>query len=354
MDSIWTPIKLRLINHKDVIMNNQIRVMLILISLFIFPLKSFAEIKFSNATAKDIGRAYGFYIAQNHSLSEISQKYPSLSVSAEIVEKEFASNFSTSIRNMDLFMDKHAKNEWSKIKQQLPSQIANLFNMEQVSLDQAREFVDLVSKRAKGEIESPIIQTLLLFKPAYESNPGLEFIDGYKQKYLSDGLGKAKGVAFSIEHPITWIAKEAERPNIVQKFVSENGQGPANFLILIKELLLESGEKITEEDISEILEPKYIQSFIPNGGSYLNSGRLTLEGLPGFWMHYKLESSRVRSTVGMEVLAYTIYYNNKLIQIQGQLITSFNGESTVHVEFEKYEKLFDLMANSFIILNLYE
>ena len=71
-------------------------------------------------------------------------------------------------------------------------------------------------------------------------------------------------------------------------------------------------------------------------------------------MHYKLESSRVRSTVGMEVLAYTIYYNNKLIQIQGQLITSFNGESTVHVEFEKYEKLFDLMANSFIILNLYE
>lgn len=335
-------------------MNNVVRLILLLLVLMVSPLNAYAEIKLSNPLAKDIGQAYGFYLGQNYSLSEISKKYPSLSGLALIAEKEFSATFKSSIDGMDALMAKYAKSEWNKIKAQLTTQIASSINIEQISETQARQFVEQVRERAKGNIESPVIETMLLFKSGYEKNPEREFLDGYKFKYSTNGAGKAKGVAFSIESPKTWVAKEGNRPNIVQKFVSENGRGLEFLLILIKEIPLQPGEKITEKDISEILNPKDIQDFIPDGGVYLNSGKLTLENLPGFWVHFKMDMARMRNTVGMETIMYTIFYKNKMIQIQGQVVSSINGEPAERGGLKKYEKLFDLMANSFVISSMYK
>lgn len=335
-------------------MNNVVRLILLLLVLMVSPLNAYAEIKLSNPLAKDIGQAYGFYLGQNYFLSEISKKYPSLSGLALIAEKEFSATFKSSIDGMDALMAKYAKSEWNKIKAQLTTQIASSINIEQISETQARQFVEQVRERAKGNIESPVIETMLLFKSGYEKNPEREFLDGYKFKYSTNGAGKAKGVAFSIESPKTWVAKEGNRPNIVQKFVSENGRGLEFLLILIKEIPLQPGEKITEKDISEILNPKDIQDFIPDGGVYLNSGKLTLENLPGFWVHFKMDMARMRNTVGMETIMYTIFYKNKMIQIQGQVVSSINGEPAERGGLKKYEKLFDLMANSFVISSMYK
>ncbi|RLW61172.1 MAG: hypothetical protein B6D75_03640 [gamma proteobacterium symbiont of Stewartia floridana] len=326
----------------------------IILLLSAFALNAYAEIKLSNALAKDIGKAYGFCLGQNYSLSEISKQYPSLSGLALIAEKEFSAAFKSSIEGMNTLMAKYAENEWKRIKKQLTNQIANSINIEQISETQARQFVELVRERAKGNIDSPVIETLLLFKSGYENNPEREFLDGFKYKYSTNGVGKAKGVAFSIDSPKTWVAKEGNRPNIVQKFVSDNGRGLELLLILIIEVPLQPGEKITEKDVLEILNPKDIQDFMPDGGLYLNSGKLTLENLPGFWVHFKMDGARVRNTFGMEAIMYTIFYKNKMIQIHGQVMTSINGEPAKRGGLKKYEKLFDLMANSFVISNMYK
>lgn len=335
-------------------MHNAARAILILLVLIVSSPNVFPESKLSNALAKDIGRAYGFYLGQNYSLSQISKKYPSLSGFAKIAEKEFSATFKSSIEGMDALMREHAKSDWNKIKTKLTTQISSSINIERISEIQARQFVEQVRERAKGNIESPVIQTLLLFKSGYEKNPEREFLDGYKFKYSTNGSGKAKGVGFSIESPKTWVAKEGNRPNIVQKFVSENGRGLELLLILIKEVPLQPGEKITEKDVLQILNPKDIQEFLPDGGVYLNSGKFTLENLPGFWVHFKVDMARVRNTVGMETIMYTIFYKNKMIQIQGQVMTSINGEAAERGGLKKYEKLFDLMANSFVISNMYK
>lgn len=335
-------------------MNNAVRLILMLLVLVVSSPNAFAEIKLSNALAEDIVRAYGFYLGQNYSLTQISKKYPSLSELTLIAEMEFLATFKSSIEGMDALMGKYAKSEWNKVKTQLTTQITSSINIEQISETQAHQFVEQVRERAKGNIESPVIETLLLFKSGYEKSPEREFLDGYKFKYSTNGAGKAKGVAFSIEAPKTWVAEEGNRPNIVQKFVSENGKGLESLLILVKEVPLPPGEKITEKDILEILNPKDVQDFIPDGGVYLDSGKLTLENLPGFWVHFKVDMARVRNTIGMEAIMYTIFYKNKMIQIQGQVMTSINGEAAERGGLKKYEKLFDLMANSFIISNMYK
>lgn len=312
-----------------------------------------SEIKLSNALARDIGKVYGFYLGQNYSLSQISKKYPALAGQALLVEKEFDAAFKSSVEGMDDLMQKNVKNEWSKIKKEIQTQIAGAVNINNTSEADARAFVELVRERARGNIESPIIETLLIFKSGYENNPEKEFLDGYKYKYSNNGAGKAKGVAFSIESPITWRAEDGDRPNIVQKFTSENGRGFEILLILIKDIPLLSGEEITEEDVLEILNPTDLQDFIPSGGVYINSGKLTLERLPGFWLHYKADVTRVRSTAALEAIMYTVFYKNKMIQIQGILTKSVDGEYIERGGMKKYSRLFDLMVNSFVISNLY-
>ena len=335
-------------------MSNAIRLILMLFVLIVSAQNVFAEIKLSNALAKDISQAYGFCLGQNYSLRGISKKYPSISGLALIAEKEFLATFKSSIEGIDALMTKYSKSEWNEIKKQLINQTVSSINIEQISKTQARQFVELVRERAKGNIESPVIESLLLFKYGYEKIPELEFLDGYKSEYSTNGDGKEKGVEFSIEHPKTWVARKDKRPNIVQIFVSENGRGLESLLILIKEIPLPPGEKITENDVLEILNPKGIQYFISDGATYLDSGKLTLENLPGFWVHFKINTSRVRNTVNMEMIVYTIFYKNKMILIQGQVPTSINGEPADRGGLKKYEKLFDLMANSFVILNMYK
>jgi len=335
-------------------MKQSIYKIVIFLGLVTCSLNTFAEIKLSNALAKDIGQAYGFYLGQDYSLNEITKKYPSLSGLALIAEKKFSASFKSSIEGMDAIMSKHTKKEWEKIKSQLTKQIASSININQITESQARQFIELVSQRAQGNIESPVIETFLLFKSGFQEHPEREFLDGYKYKYKTNGSGKAKGVAFSIESPKTWKAKEGNRPNIVQKFVSENGKGLELLLILIKNMPLQPGEKITEKDVSEFLNPKDIKDFIPDGATYINSGKLTLENLPGLWVHFKMNMSRVRNSVAMETIMYTIFYKNKMIQIQGQVMTSVNGKQMDSGGLKKYEKLFDLMANSFVLPGMYK
>jgi len=335
-------------------MKRTIYLMVMLLGILAFSSIALAEIKLTNALAKDIGKSYGFYLGQDYSLNEIAKKYPSLSGLALIAEKEFSATFKSSIEGMDAIMLKYARTEWKKIKNQLSRKISSSININQITEAQARRFIELVRQRAKGNIDSPILETLLLFKSGYENNPEREFIDGYKYKYTTNGSGKAKGVAFSIESPKTWKAKEGNRPNIVQKFVSENGKGLELLLILIKEIPLQPGEKITEKDVSDILNSKDIKDFLPDGSTYIKSGKLTLENLPGFWVQFKVSMSRVRNTIGMETIMYTIFYKDKMIQIQGGVSTSLNGKPLDRGGVKKYEKLFDLMANSFVIFNMYK
>ena len=330
------------------------KVCLLLLSLIFLSTNSFAEIKLSNPLAKDIGKAYGYFIGQDYSLTEISKKYPHLSREVFLAKKEFISSFKPSIDGMDSLMSKYSKTEWNKIKNQLETTIYKSINIDQLTESQAVQFIAIVRQRAKGNIESPIIETLLLFKNNYQEQPEREFIDGYKYKYITNGLGKAKNVPFSIEVPKTWAAEEASRPNIVQKFVSENGRGLEIILVLIKEIPIGINERITEQDVAEFLNPDDIKDFLPKKASYLSSGELTLENLPGFWVTFKVDMSRARNQIEMETIMYVVYYKNKMIQIQGQVMTSFNGEKAENKGLKKYEKLFDLVANSFVIPELYK
>lgn len=331
-----------------------IRLFVIFFISFFLSLNVRAEITLTESLAKDISSSYGYYLGQHYSINEITKKYPQLSRQALIAENEFLITFETSLKNMDVLMTKQLGIEWEQIKTKIIKAIPEKIDLSQLTESESTQFIELVKFRAKGEIESPILETLLLFKKGYREHPEKEFLDGFKYRYENDGYGKARGISFSLELPQTWINKEGNRPHIVQKFISKNGGGFATIMVIINDLPLKSDESLSEKDISEILSSNEIYDFVPDGFSYINSGKLSIEGLPGLWIQCKGVISRARSSINSEIIQFNLFFKDKLFQIHAQVPTHANNKALPGETFIKYERLFDLVANSLVIKNLYE
>jgi hypothetical protein len=262
----------------------------------------------------------------------------------------FDLSFGPSLKNLDAYMQKNLGRGWPEFKNKIDKMLAEKLGKQSMSKSQAIEFISMVKHRAKGDIDSPVLETLLIFKPEYEEYPEQEFLDGYRYTYKNDGTGKSKGVEFSIKIPRTWKAKEGNRPNIVQKFIAPSG---AMLMIIIKEMPLGPNEHVTQTDVDEMLSSEGVRQMLPPGASYIASGKMTLEGLPGLWVKYRVKMGRVKMTMEAESIMYVVFYKNRTIQIQGTNGVSVNGEKIKDGGIKKYEKLFDQMVNSFVLEGLY-
>jgi hypothetical protein len=255
---------------------------------------------------------------------------------------------------MEAYLKKHLGSQWGRFRSELENRGVESLAKLSWTQPQAQQFIGEVRERAKGNIPSPTLETLLLFNPIYQKRPEQEFLDGYRYRYSSASEHKARGLDFTIELPKTWLAKEGNRPHVLQKFVSQNGRGPQLVILFVTELALPPGVAVTAADVKEILNPTDIADFLPAGATYIDSGAMTLETLPGFWARYRTTMSRVRNTFSSEWILYGAFYRDKMIQIQAQVLTEANGEKVEDGEFSKYETLFDLIANSFVLHTLYK
>lgn len=307
-----------------------------------------------NMTKDDLmegSKAYGFYLGQEYTLQQIVKKYPELKLPAEKARLEFDLKFKGSIQNIDSKFKVNGKEKWNEIKEKLSSEI-NSYLSYSIGFEEATKFITDVEERAKGNIDKSILEALLLFNPKYEITPELEFAEHYTYIYENNGSGKSKGVPFKLKVPVTWKAEEGERANVVQKFTEKNGRGFAIFMVMIKNSDVD--KVITRDDVDELLNDKDgLQEIVPYNGKLLSNGKFTLEGLPGFWIKFEALVERGKNVVQSENIQYMIFYNDKIISLSGQVTKSVNGNQVNTAGIDKYEPLFDMMVNSFVLPNLY-
>ncbi|WP_415396248.1 hypothetical protein [Sulfurimonas sp. CS5] len=321
--------------------------MKIILLIFLFTISALA-IPLNKQTLMDISKTYGYYVGQTYTLDKIKEKYPKLSNQIFIAKTEFDLSFSNSIKNIDMLMSKY--DGWKSIKGDMIKNIHTKLDISSPTYNESIEFIETVKQRAKGNIETPVIETLLMLNPKYEEKPEREFYDGFKKKYISDNLQKSKGIEFSLEVPMSWISKEANRPNIVRKFISNNGHSIEMAMVLVYEF--PDGKYLTESDIKSTVNKKDMNEAIPPDSILKDFGYMKLETLPGYWQRYSMKVQRVRKVITIEILAYTIFYKDKLIQIQFQ-IGDFE-DTNLDKRFKKFEPLFDSIINSFVLTSLYK
>ena len=225
-----------------------------------------------------------------------------------------------------------------------------------MSKPEAIEFIKKVQRRAEGEIESPYIENLLMYNPMYEKYPVKELLQGFKQKFYCNGSGKAKGVSFEISAPKSWKSKEAYRPNIVRKFTSQNGFGRASISILIRKLPVPDDMILSNQDIQDYIITDELIKTVQKDILLKDYGRFFLEGLPGYWQKIDMNMDRGENKIKAKSKFYTFYYQNKMIMIQ-YFVVNVNKEMTnkKHLElFNKYEPIFNLVVNSFVLPDKYK
>ena len=301
-----------------------------------------------------MSRTYGYYIGQTYTLDNIKKKYPNLQNEIFLIKNDFDLKYLKSIKDIEQFFTKNmSKKQWSDLQKMVKDGIKKQLNTN-ISYEESLEAIQVVKARIKGDIESPVIETLLMFNPNYQKNPIEELNDKFIQTYNSKDNPKAKGVDFSVKVPKSWKSQEANRPNIVRKFTSNNGYiiedtFIENIMILVYDLPIEV-KKLTSQDVTDVCND------IPENSVLRECKATTLENLPVVVKRLKLNMKRLENSMNMEVVQYNVFYKNKMIIIQGQVGTMNENisEKTLLERFEKFKPVFNYVANSLMISNLYK
>ena len=321
--------------------------------LFLF-LSTLEAIEVSKNLMMDMSRTYGYYLGQSYALENIEKKYPNLKNEIFLVKNEFDLKYLKSIKEIEqFFMNNQSKKEWNDLKSKVSNGIKKQLNTN-ISYEEALESIQTGKARIKGDIESPVIETLLMFNPNYQKNPIEELNDKFIQTYNSKDNPKAKGVDFSVKVPKSWKSQEANRPNIVRKFTSNNGYiiedtFIENIMILVYDLPIEV-KKLTSQDVTDVCND------IPENSVLRECKATTLENLPVVVQRLKLNIKRLENSMNIEIIQYNIYFKNKVIMIQGQVgaMNEKISEKTLLERFEKFKPVFNYVANSLMINNLYK
>ncbi|MBX3291369.1 MAG: hypothetical protein KF881_00595 [Acidobacteria bacterium] len=298
------------------------------------------------ARDREVFRAYGYCFGQQKSIDQIKRDFPQLRVSMSQAEAAFNVTFGKSCTAIG---DKFGEAIRLKLNEEFNRYITGAPMSEAV----AREFVAKIEARAKGDIETPVKETLLTFNPDFQEQPALEFMRGFTRPFSTEGHSKAKGLTVEIKVPMSWMSREGNRPNIVQFFKAEYGRSDASMLIEIREIIPPKGKKVTQRDLDAMFTPTNLKVFVPEGGVVLESKPIILEGQRGGMLVYDVTAGRLDLTLTMRTLSYMVFYKNRLISIQFSVGGLMQDRTKLIAQFVKTRPLFNMIANSMIIRDAY-
>lgn len=184
---------------------------------------------------------------------------------------------------------------------------------------------------------------------AQSAEPAREFLDGSRTTFSTKGHPKAKGVNFTVAYPNSWAAAEGERPNIVQKFVSEGGGGLEMAMIITKELPLPPGTVLTNDDLKELFAPSELRGMLPDGAVFVDALSTEIEATPAGILEYTMRADRAEMTLLIHAWTLNFVSGSTLVQVQFQVGGPAGVERDVVRQMATFKPLFTLMANSIVL-----
>jgi len=231
-----------------------------------------------------------------------------------------------------------------KLKEQLSDTLGEQINNKEI----AQNFLLQVKARSKGNIDSPVIENLLIVK--YLSHPINEFYDGYRNRFNSKGHSKSQGLEIVVKLPKSWKAKEGERPHIVQKWISQNGNGLDMMLLDIRDA---QGYEPKDKEIEDFVSSGEVKDSIQKGAIYLDSGIFSLEMRKGYWMEMTIEQDRAGIKLYQHGIMNQVFFRGKAIGIMCLSMSSMKERNSADEKFKKLRPLCQQVLNSLVLLQAY-
>jgi len=298
---------------------------------------------------EELSQAYGYCLGQQYSMERIKKEYPHISQDVYKAQLEFDHTFKFSCDNIADNLQKRMKTKWTAYEKDMASNIHKMSFSMPLSEAQAEAFLREVRSRAKGNIESPVLETLLTNNLFFQKNPSEEFVRGFVKTFRTGSHPKTKGVDFHIKYPMSWKAKEGQRPNVIQIITSENGRGRDSIVLMVKNIPLPTGYRISNKERDDFFTESSLKGMVPDGAKLIYVQPIVLEQLKSGMMVFNQEVQRLDQTIVMRNLHYILLVRDKLIFIQCMTGETIQQRSTVVDRFKRMERLFKLVGNSLVI-----
>jgi hypothetical protein len=250
-------------------------------------------------------------LGQEYSLVRIEKEYPDLAGRVILARHQFGAAFPNSQAKLEAQLkETFGDVKFRELAGSIQTKLRETLARQQLTHTMAVDFLDQVKGRSKGVIESPVLEYLLAVQ--YQNNPAREFADGFRQRYQTDGSGKSQGIKVNLQLPKSWLAKDGERPHIVQKWISLNS---ATFEMI--QLIIQDGEGYnpTAQEMQQFVASGEVRSAVPDGATYVSSGNFSLEKQTGYWVVMTMPVERAGFTIYQESLMYQMYFHGKAIGI---------------------------------------
>ncbi len=255
-----------------------------------------------------VSRAYGYLLSQQYSLNRIKEIFPALKQQVIISSSNFNVAFGNARVNMEEYLKGYlGESEFQKFIMDGKDAIRKMEEENPIGLEDANAYLLEIDKRAKGEIPNPILETLLHFQ--YLNTPSNEFSNGYTKVYSTKNHPKAKGLDMQFKVPLSWRSMEGDRPNVVQKFVTDYGDGLETVVLVVKDL----GQDFTQDEFVKIFLEDGGKSFLPDGSNLISTDRTKFDQNEGFVIVFNQTRETLGIKVQMRVMMFYIVYKNKLI-----------------------------------------
>lgn len=177
-----------------------------------------------------------------------------------------------------------------------------------------------------------------------DTAPEEEFLAGKVQTFNTKGHHKSKGTDWSVKLPLSWAAEEADGQNIIQKFISREGEGIE--AIMLSAANLPMGSFLSKKDIDEFFTETGAREMIPDGSKFLSFEKMRFDGIDGSVIYYEAHTSYRGIDVTLHSTQYLFIYKNQLYTMVCNVPL---GEGAAYSDPKKFAKLFRLVAGSIVV-----
>lgn len=299
-----------------------------------------------------VSEAYGYLIGQEYSLNLIKKEFPQFEMSILKAQMAFNSTFGKVKEGMKKYLDEYlGKNEFKEYDEKSIAEMQKLLDNQTFTEIIATNFIEEVENRAKGKIASTVLETLLSFQ--FYDRPQDELTSGFTTTFKTKGHLKSKNTDWQIKVPKSWKADEAERPNIIQKFTSDYGSGNQSIMLIVKEMPLPKGYKITKEELSDFFTENEMKDMVPEGGKFISFTKMTLDNNIGGMIEYEQIMERLDFKIKIRMIQFMFVRGNKMYMLQCS-VGSEKADTDLSLEMKKYLPLYKLVANTIVVNDQYK
>ncbi|RYZ62354.1 MAG: hypothetical protein EOP09_18900 [Proteobacteria bacterium] len=284
--------------------------------------------------------------AMERSLGEIKKRFPELEAQVMVSSANWQSSaFAKGCRAIEEDLIRQAGEKGRQMLKELDekswAEVKKLVRLD--GIDEARDYLDLVNRRSKGEIEIDMVRGNLLWQyKLFQTEPEQEQVQGYVEKITHTAKTKWY-VRFDL--PMSWKTEESPKVDLMS-FRSCYGHGPVWMTAYVIPSIDGSGTPVPANELFEAYNEADLRAEYRTLGIELTAFMKTqVNGMPAlmFTRDQPFEQLGTKATRAAQVIR--VYKDDHVVNFQINTLGP-EGAKTAAERIKRQEPLFKMIAGS--------